>query len=37
VPHTPYIIIAGEAYNGDRSLEDMSKFIDTKLEQAHKK
>ncbi len=31
VPHTPYFFIAGEAYNGDKSLEDISKFIDAKL------
>ena len=31
VPHTPYIFIAGEVYEGDRSIEAVSKFIDTKL------
>jgi protein-disulfide isomerase len=31
VPHTPYIFIAGEAYEGDRGFEAVSKFIDKKL------
>lgn len=31
IPHTPYIFINGEIYNGDRSLADISKFIDGKL------
>lgn len=31
VSHTPYFFIGGEAYNGDITLEDLSKFIDSKL------
>ncbi len=31
VPHTPYFFIGGEAYNGDLTLPDISKFIDAKL------
>lgn len=31
VPHTPYFFIGGEVYEGDRSFEEMSKFIDAKL------
>ncbi len=31
IPHTPYFFIAGEAYNGDVTVEDISKFIDGKL------
>ncbi len=31
VPHTPYFFIGGEAYNGEKTLPDMSKFIDSKL------
>jgi protein-disulfide isomerase len=33
LPHTPYIFIGGEVYNGDRSVEAMSAFIEKKLEQ----
>ena len=33
VPHTPYIFIAGEVYEGDRSVEAISAFIDAKLGQ----
>ena len=36
LPHTPYIYIAGEVYEGDRSIEAMSAFIDKKLEQSRK-
>jgi protein-disulfide isomerase len=31
IPHTPYIFINGEVYEGDRSVEEISKFIDAKL------
>lgn len=31
VPHTPYIFIDGEAYEGERTPEEVSKFIDAKL------
>lgn len=31
VPHTPYFYIGGEAYNGEISLEALSKFIDDKI------
>ena len=37
VPHTPYIFIGDEAYEGDRSIEAMSKFIDKKLAEIAKK
>ncbi len=33
VPHTPYIIIGGEVYEGDRSIENVAQFIDAKLAQ----
>lgn len=36
VPHTPYFYIAGEVYEGDRSIEAMSAFIDQKLAQVKK-
>ena len=36
VPHTPYIFIAGEAYEGDRGFEAISKFIDKKLAEGQK-
>lgn len=36
VPHTPYIFIAGEAYEGDRGFEAISKFIDKKLAEGNK-
>lgn len=32
IPHTPYFFIAGEAYNGEITLNALSKFIDSKLE-----
>ncbi len=32
VSHTPYFFIGGEAYNGDITIEDISKFIDSKLD-----
>lgn len=35
VPHTPYIFINGEVYEGDRSLEAISNFIDAKLNAKH--
>lgn len=31
VPHTPYIIVGNEVYDGDRSYGDMAKFIDSQL------
>lgn len=31
IPHTPYFFIGGEAYNGDITIPDISKFIDSKL------
>ena len=31
IPHTPYIFVGDEAYEGDRSPAAMSKFIDKKL------
>ncbi len=31
IPHTPYFFIGGEVYNGDRTFEAVSKFIDSKL------
>lgn len=31
VPHTPYLFIAGEAYNDPMTVEAVSKFIDAKL------
>ncbi len=31
VPHTPYIFIGGEAYEGERSFDAISKFIDKEL------
>lgn len=31
IPHTPYMFIGGEAYEGERSIEAVSKFIDEKL------
>lgn len=34
IPHTPYIIIGGEIYNGERSYPAVSKFIDAKLIEA---
>ena len=37
VPHTPYIFIGNEAYEGDRSFEAISKFIDKKLSALDKK
>jgi protein-disulfide isomerase len=38
IPHTPYIYIGNEAYEGDRSVENVSAFIDAKLaEMAAKK
>lgn len=32
IPHTPYFFIGGEAYNGEITLDGISKFIDSKLE-----
>lgn len=37
IPHTPYFYIGGEAYEGDKSVEEMSKFIDAKLAEKQKK
>lgn len=37
IPHTPYIYIGGEAYEGDRSVENVSKFIDAKLAELQNK
>lgn len=37
VPHTPYIFIGGEAYEGERSFEAVSRFIDKKLAEMPKK
>jgi len=37
VPHTPYIIIGNEIYEGDRSFEATSKFIDKKLAELEQK
>ena len=37
VPHTPYIFIGGEAYEGERTFEATSKFIDKKLAELDKK
>jgi len=31
IPHTPYLFIGGEAYNGDKTFADIAKFIDSKL------
>ena len=31
IPHTPYIFIGGEAYEGERTFEAVAKFIDKKL------
>ncbi len=31
VPHTPYLYIGGEAYNGEKDFLSISKFIDSKL------
>jgi protein-disulfide isomerase len=36
IPHTPYIVIGGEAYTGDRNVVEVSKFIDAKLAKAKK-
>jgi len=36
VPHTPYIFVGGEAYEGDRGFEAVSKFIDKKLAEGQK-
>lgn len=33
IPHTPYFYIGGEVYSGERSVEDVSRFIDAKLAQ----
>ena len=37
VPHTPYIFVGAEDYEGDRSFEAISKFIDKKLAELEKK
>lgn len=37
LPYTPYFFIDGEIYNGERSIENMSKFIDAKLAKKGKK
>ena len=37
IPHTPYFFIAGEAYEGERTFEAVSKFIDKKLGELEKK
>lgn len=31
IPHTPYLYIAGEAYEGEKTAEAVSRFIDAKL------
>lgn len=31
IPHTPYFFIGGEAYNGDVTVPDLTRFIDAKL------
>jgi len=31
IPHTPYIFIDGEVYNGPHTIEDVGKFIDERL------
>jgi protein-disulfide isomerase len=31
IPHTPYIFIDGEVFEGDRTVEGISQFIDSKL------
>lgn len=36
IPHTPYIVIGGEAYTGENSVAEVSKFIDAKLAKAKK-
>jgi protein-disulfide isomerase len=36
VPHTPYIYIGNEVYEGDRAVEPISKFIDAKLAEINK-
>lgn len=36
VPHTPYIYIGGEPYEGDRSVEAVSHYIDGKLAETQK-
>ncbi|MDX2073393.1 MAG: thioredoxin domain-containing protein [Alphaproteobacteria bacterium] len=36
IPHTPYIFIGGEVYEGDRTAEAVSKFIDAKLSKMKK-
>ncbi len=37
IPHTPYIYIAGEAYEGEKTVEAISQFIDAKLAALEKK
>lgn len=37
IPHTPYIFIGGEAFDGERNFEAVSKFIDKKLAEIEKK
>jgi protein-disulfide isomerase len=37
IPHTPYMYIGGEVYDGDRSIEKISKFIDAKLAELNAK
>lgn len=37
LPHTPYIFIDGEVYDGDRSVPVISKFIDERLAKKAKK
>jgi len=37
IPHTPYFFIGGEAYEGPKNVEEISKFIDAKLVSAAKK
>lgn len=36
IPHTPYIIIGGEPYEGDRTVEAISQVIDAKLDKIGK-
>lgn len=36
IPHTPYIIINGEVYEGAHTIEEISRFIDVKLAQTKK-
>jgi|GEM_PF-1434712 len=37
IPHTPYIVINGEIYQGERSYEEIARFIDAKLAESKKR